>query len=116
MGLDEEPYSFSDVEGDPSSEVGVPPKSRDISTDKDSQLLKLVTTLMDRLEIFEGNSTNTAIHRSRGQSKAANTSALRRSRHHDTPHNDAISSTARKHAAATRRGKRRGRRIREGRD
>ena len=100
LGLDIEPYSVSDAEADLTAEGGVPHKSRDNSTDRDSQLLKLMSTLMDRLDILE---SNTAIHQSQGPSKATNLSVLRRGRHRDTTDSDAISSTARKHAESTRR-------------
>ena len=78
LRLDGVPYSVSDAEADLTAEVGVPHKSRDNSTDRDSQLLKLMSTLMDRLDTLKGNSSrNTAIHQSQGRSKATNPSVLR---------------------------------------
>ena len=98
----EEPFSTSDAEADLTAGVGVPYKSRDNSADKDSQLLKLMSTLMNRLDILEGK---TATHQSQGQTKPTNPGVLRRGKHRSTTEGDAISSTARKHVEATRNGR-----------
>ena len=105
--LDDDPYSVSDVEADLTVEEAVPSKS---SKDKDSQLLTLMSSLMDRLDILEQNTTT---HQSRGRSKKANPSILRKNKGNDMEDTETVSSTARKHAASTRKARNKGSRYEE---
>ena len=106
--VDESPgYSISDAEVELTAKSAEDPKS---STDKDKKLLELMSALFNRIDKLESGMEDraaTTIHRSK---KATNErpsapSILRARKDRDTEDEEPLSSVARRHRAAARKGR-----------